>query len=142
MTSCYPWQRRHVQTKNLFEEGLSVRELGQDRSGKNYQESPTDLTDKPWDCIKGLLPEEKKRGRPRELDMRLVVNAVLYVGVGGIQWRLLPKDYPKWKSLYHYFREWRDNKIWQRIHDTLRARLRQKQENTNIQQQVVLILKV
>lgn len=39
---------------------------------------------------------------------------------------MLPKEYPKWKSVYHYFRQWRDKRVWQRIHDTLRARLRQR----------------
>lgn len=58
--------------------------------------------------------------------MRLVVNATVYVVVGGIQWRMLPKDYPKWQSVYYYFRQWRDNAVWQRIHDTLRALVRQK----------------
>ena len=58
--------------------------------------------------------------------MRLVVNAILYIVVGGIQWRMLPKDYPKWQSVYHYFRQWRDNAVWRRIHDTLRALLRQQ----------------
>ena len=56
--------------------------------------------------------------------MRLVINGILYVTVGGIQWRMLPKEYPKWQSIYTYFRQWRTNGIWQRIHDTLRARVR------------------
>jgi putative transposase len=58
--------------------------------------------------------------------MRLVINGILYVTVGGIQWRMLPKEYPKWQSVYTYFRQWRTNGIWQRIHDTLRARVRQR----------------
>ena len=45
-----------------------------------------------------------------------------------IQWRMLPKEHPKWKSVYHYFREWRKNRLWQRIHDTLRAHAREKTE--------------
>jgi putative transposase len=58
--------------------------------------------------------------------MRQVVNAILYVTVGGIQWRLLPKEYPNWKSVYHYFRRWRHQGVWQRLHDTLRAALRRR----------------
>ncbi len=58
--------------------------------------------------------------------MRQVINALLYVTVGGIQWRLLPKEYPKWQSVYSYFRTWRKEGIWQRIHDTLRAKVRRK----------------
>lgn len=58
--------------------------------------------------------------------MRQVINAILYVVVGGIQWRMLPKEYPKWQSVYSYFRLWRDDGTWQRLHDRLRAELRQR----------------
>ena len=87
---------------------------------------PTDLTDSQWDLSKELLPPAKPGGRPRTLDMRQVLNAILYVVVGGIKWRMLPREYPKWKSVYHYFRQWRDSGVWQRLHDTLRARVRQQ----------------
>ncbi len=58
--------------------------------------------------------------------MRQVINAILYITVGGIQWRMLPKEYPKWQSVYSYFRTWRKEGIWRRIHDTLRAKMRRK----------------
>jgi putative transposase len=58
--------------------------------------------------------------------MRQVVNAILYVVVGGIQWRMLPREYPAWQSVYGYFRAWRNDHTWQRIHDTLRAELRRR----------------
>ena len=88
------------------------------------QTYPTDLTDRQWDCIKELIPAAKSGGRPRSLEMRQVINAILYIVVTGCQWRMLPKDYPKWQSVYHYFRIWRDDGSWQRIHDTLRAEVR------------------
>jgi len=90
------------------------------------QTYPTDLTDRQWDCIKDLIPAAKSGGRPRSLDMRQVINAILYIVVTGCQWRMLPKDYPKWQSVYHYFRIWRDDGSWQRIHDTLRAEVRRQ----------------
>ncbi len=92
----------------------------------NYQFYPSDLTDTQWQYIKELIPSAKPGGRPRRLDMRLVVNAMFYVVVGGIQWRMLPHEYPKWQSVYHYFRQWRDNGTWQRMHDTLRAQVRRR----------------
>ena len=92
----------------------------------NTQLYPTDMTDRQWDHIRRLIPPTKPVGRPRELDMRLVVNAIFYVVVGGIQWRMLPKEYPKWQSVYYYFRLWRDDGTWQRIHDTLRSQVRQR----------------
>src|SRR5512135_1659292 len=58
--------------------------------------------------------------------MRQVVNAIVYVVVGGIQWRMLPKEYPKWQSVYSYFRDWKRTGTWKRIHDTLRAKVRQR----------------
>ena len=67
---------------------------------------PTDLNDSQWNVIREMLPEAKPGGRPRSLEMREVVNGILYLVVGGIQWRMLPKEYPKWPSVYHYFREW------------------------------------
>lgn len=86
---------------------------------------PTDVTDRQWDVIKELLPVSCT-GRPRQLKMRQVLNAILYVVVGGIKWRMLPHEYPKWQSVYYYFRRWRRLGLWQRLHDTLRAMLRQK----------------
>ena len=92
----------------------------------NTQLYPTDMTDRQWNHIRRLIPPAKPGGRPRELDMRLVVNAIFYVVVGGIQWRMLPKEYPKWQSVYYYFRLWRDDGTWQRIHDTVRSQVRQR----------------
>ena len=93
----------------------------------NKQTYPTDLTDRQWDCIKDLIPAAKLGGRPRSLDMRQVINAIFYILVTGAQWRMLPKDYPTWKSVYHYFRIWRDDGTWQRLHDTLRAEVRRRE---------------
>jgi putative transposase len=87
---------------------------------------PSDLTDSQWNIIQEMIPQAKSGGRPRSLDMRQVINGILYVTVGGIQWRMLPKEYPKWQSVYTYFRNWRDDGSWQRIHDTLRAKVRRR----------------
>jgi putative transposase len=84
------------------------------------QQYPTDLTDSRWNLIKEMLPAPKPGGRPCSLELRQIINAILYLVVGGMQWQMMPKEYPKWKSVYHYFPG-----LWQRIHDTLRARMRQ-----------------
>jgi len=86
---------------------------------------PSDLTDSQWNHIKGLIPPAKPGGRPRTLDMRQVVNAILYLLVTGIQWRYLPRDYPCWQSVYYYFQRWRKDGTWQRLHDTLHAQVRE-----------------
>src|SRR5207248_4492318 len=77
-------------------------------------------------CIKDLTPSAKPGGRPRSLQMRAVVNAILYLVMSGCQWRMLPREYPAWESVSPYFQQWRDDGTWQRIHDTLRAQLRRK----------------
>ena len=58
------------------------------------QAYPTDLTDRQWNCIKDLIPAAKPGGRPRSLEMRQVLNAILYVVVSGCQWRTLPSASP------------------------------------------------
>jgi len=93
----------------------------------NKQRYPTDMTDSQWDIIRQMIPAAKSGGRPRSLDMRQVINAILYITVSGVQWRMLPKEYPKWPSVYYYFKTWRDDGICQRMHDTLRAKVRRKE---------------
>ena len=88
------------------------------------QPYPSDVTDRQWDCIKDQVPCAKTGGRPRSVDMRAIINAVLSIVVTGCQWRALPHDFPKWKTVYHYFRLWRDDGTWKRIHDTLRTEVR------------------
>jgi putative transposase len=91
--------------------------------GVSPQRYPTDLTDSQWHLIKDWLPPPAATGRPR-LDLREVINAVLYLVKGGIQWRLMPREFPKWQSVYTHFRRWRRDGTWRRIHDALRSRAR------------------
>ncbi len=87
---------------------------------------PSDLTDSQWHHIKELFETEKQFGRPRQLDLRRVVEAILYLLTTGCQWRYLPADYPKWQSVYYYFRKFERTGKWRRIHDRLRAETREK----------------
>ena len=89
------------------------------------QRYPTDLTDSQWHLIKEWLPPPATTGRPR-LDLREVLNAVFYVLKGGIPWRMMPTDCPRWQSVYGHFRRWRKDGTWRRIHDALRARTRRR----------------
>ncbi len=93
----------------------------------NEKTYPSDLTDEEWEWIKELIPAAKSGGRPRTLCMRTVLNAIFYVTKGGIQWRMLPTNFPKWQSVYHYLRTWKLQGVWVRIHDTLRARVREQE---------------
>jgi putative transposase len=91
----------------------------------NHRPYPSDLTDLQWDNIEHLLPPPKTGGRPRKYDNRQLVNAILYVLVSGCQWRLLPRDFPPWQSVYGYYRRWQRGGAWARIHDGLRRLVRQ-----------------
>ena len=71
--------------------------------------TPTDLSQKRWEIIKDLLPEPAPVGRPCSINMRKLLNAILYVIRGGIVWHLLPLDLPPWQTVYVYFRHWTEN---------------------------------
>jgi len=85
---------------------------------------PSDLTDAQWDIIAGLLPAAKPTGRPREVDLREVINSILYLNRTGCQWDMLPHDLLPKSTVYDYFANWRDDGTWQRILDALRERVR------------------
>ena len=88
---------------------------------------PSDLTDEQWEWIEPLIPKPRKAGRPREVDMREVVNAILYLSRSGCQWDMLPHDLPCKSTVYDYFAAWRDNGAWQRMGDGLRGAVRQQE---------------
>lgn len=90
---------------------------------QNYQ---TDITDSQWNHIKDFFPLPKQTGRPREVEFRQIVNAILFLLVSGCQWRMMPKEYPKWQTVYHYFAKWKCDGTWFRIHETLRAQERKR----------------
>src|SRR5215471_11590674 len=86
---------------------------------------PTDLTDEQWKLVEPLLPVAKPGGRPRKTDLREVLNALFYLVRSGCQWRMLPHEFPPWKTCYNYYRAWIDGGIWDLIAATLRIELRE-----------------
>lgn len=115
-----------MRSEKLFEKLRLPLKVGQ-IMGMTNQTYPTDFTDSQWNLIKDEIPVAKPGGRQRTVDIQQVVNAILYVNNNGIKWRALPHDYPKWQTVYWYFARWRDDGTWQRIHDKIRARLRQQE---------------
>ena len=85
---------------------------------------PSDLTDEQWAILAPLLPPRSHRGRPPEVDLRAVMNAICYVLRTGCQWRYLPADFPNDNTVYWYFAKWIDDGVFGRINDELRRRLR------------------
>jgi putative transposase len=86
---------------------------------------PSDLTDAQWDEFAPLLPAAKPGGRPREVNLREVINGILYVLRSGCSWRMMPHDLPPWGTAWWYFREWREDGTWERIHEALRPKVRE-----------------
>ena len=83
----------------------------------------SDLTNRQWQLMRQLLPRRSRLGR-RPIDRRRIINAILYVVRTGCQWRMLPKDFPNWGTVYGIFWRWRNDGTWQKIHDALRAKAR------------------
>jgi putative transposase len=84
----------------------------------------TDLTDAEWGCLEPHVPAPSRRGRPRVHAARRILDAVFYVLRSGCPWRLLPRDFPPWETVYCWFRRWRMDGTWERLNTALRGRLR------------------
>jgi putative transposase len=85
---------------------------------------PSDLTDAQWEEIESLIPPSKPGGRPRTVNMREVINAILYFLRTGCQWRYLPKDFPPKSTAWRYFDQWRRDGTLDAVHDALRRKVR------------------
>ena len=86
---------------------------------------PSDLTDEQWEELAPLLPGAKPGGRHRSVDLREVINGMLYVLRSGCAWRMMPHDLPPWGTVSWYFRQWRLDGSWERIHEALRPKVRE-----------------
>ena len=87
---------------------------------------PSDLSDAQWAILAPLLPPAKPGGRPREVDMREIINGILYILRTGAGWRHLPHDCPPHQTVYDYYNAWRKDGRWETIHTALRERVRQR----------------
>src|SRR3979490_2344764 len=83
-----------------------------ERAGQRYA---SDLTDAEWALIEPHMPAVKRLGRPRETELRSVLDAILYIARTGCQWRMLPKDFPAFTTVQGYFYDWRDSGLFERI---------------------------
>src|SRR5947209_15343518 len=99
----------------------------QEKASERSQRYPSDLREQEWVILEALIPPAKPGGRPRSVDMRAVIDAIFYVDRTGCQWRALPHDFPPWSTVWTYFRTWRNDGTWERIHTALREQVRVKQ---------------
>ncbi len=84
---------------------------------------PSDLTDEQWELIAPMVAV-RRGGRPAIHARRRVVDAIFYVNRTGCSWRQLPHDFPPWDTVYWYFKRWNEAGVTDRIHDALRAAVR------------------
>jgi putative transposase len=87
---------------------------------------PSDLTLEQWAIVEPLIPPALPGGRSRSVDMRAVLNGILYILRTGAQWRALPHDFPPWGTVHYYYRRFRLDGTWWNIHETLHGLVRQK----------------
>jgi len=85
---------------------------------------PTDLSDAEWSYLEPYLPAPTTLGRPKIHHTRKVLDAIFYILKSGCAWRLLPRAFPPWKTVHHYFRTWCIDGTWEKLHTALRERLR------------------
>src|SRR6266851_1198889 len=100
-------------------------EITRDQYRRDHLRYASDVTDAEWSLLAPFLPAPCRLGRPRTVDLRAVVNAILYILATGCQWRALPKDFPPRSTVQYYFYLWRDQRIWRRINLALVRRARQ-----------------
>ncbi len=94
----------------------------------NRKPYPTDLTDAQWERIAPLIPPAKPGGRRRSVDVRELINAIVYLTRTGCQWRNLPHEFPPWGTVHYYYRRWRLDGTWRKVHDdALREQVRRKE---------------
>jgi putative transposase len=90
----------------------------------NRKPYPTDLSDEQWQLLAVMLPPPFLVGRKRQVALREIVNAMLYLKRAGCAWRLLPHQFPAWQTVYYYFRRWRDAAWFVKLNDELRTQVR------------------
>ena len=91
---------------------------------------PSDLTNEQWGIIELLIPDAKPNGRPRTVDMRNVIDAILYICRTGSQWRYLPEKYPPRSTVYEYFSQWQTDGVWDQINTVLREQVRIQEDRS------------
>jgi transposase len=86
---------------------------------RSFLQYPSDLKDAEWTLIEPLLPPAKPGGRPRNTNMRALINAIFYLLQSGCQWNMLPREFPSTSTVHGYFKEFSSDGTWARIHDEL-----------------------
>jgi putative transposase len=108
-----------------MELNMSWTEITRPQYRRDHLRYASDLTDMEWSVLAPLMPARCRVGHPRTVDLRAVVNAILYILATGCQWRALAKDFPPRSTVQYYFYGWRDQHLWWRINAVLFTKVRQ-----------------
>jgi putative transposase len=95
--------------------------MGRLGAGQVY---PSDLTDEQWALLEPLLPARQGPGRPQTYSLRLIINGIFYLLRSGCQWRMLPRDFPKWNAVRYHFDKWQRDGWWEQVNTALREQAR------------------
>jgi transposase len=112
-----------------------ITRLKYERAGQRYA---SDLTDAEWAVIEPHMPAVKPLGRPRETDLRAVLDGILYIARAGCHWRMLPKDFPPFTTVQGYFYDWRGNGLFEPINFELLLEAREQHEESRAWLEAVL----
>ena len=85
---------------------------------------PSDLTEAEWAILEPLLPGKKPIGATRQVELREIINGLMYVADNGIKWRAMPHDFPAWQTVYGYFQRWHQSGVWEQVNDALNRQVR------------------
>src|SRR3977135_351422 len=106
---------------------MSWTEITRKQYRRDHLRYASDMTDAEWFLLSTFLPARCRVGRPRKVELRAVMNAILYILATGCQWRALPKDFPPCSTVQYYFYKWRGSGLWRTINDALVRRMRERQ---------------
>src|SRR5262249_35148424 len=91
---------------------------------------PTDTTDAQWEIIRAVIPRRRGPGAPTKVNLRRIVDGIFYISRSGCQWRMLPREFGPWETVYYYLHKWKKDGTLARLHDALRQQVRQQDKPT------------
>lgn len=104
----------------------------------NRSSYPSDLSNDEWELLKPLIPVHQGVGHPQTVDLREIVNAILYWADNGIKWRAMPHDFPPWSTVYDYYRRWVKIRVGEKINQQL-VKLVRRVEGRDEQPSLIII---